>query len=88
MRKLVLLPLLMVAACGVDNDTRNDSVTVKYDSQELSNSVGELGNAAEQAADQIGNAAARAGDEIRNEVSDIDIDVDINRNRNRDGNSN
>ncbi len=87
MRMLVLLPLMMVAACGVDNDTRNDSVTVKYDSQELSNSVGELGNAAEQAADQIGNAAARAGDDIRNEVSDIDIDVDINRNRNRDGNA-
>ena len=88
MRMLVLIPLVLVAACGVDNDTRNDSVTVKYDSQELSNTVGELGNAAEEAADQIGNAAVRAGDNIRNEVGDIDIDVDINRNRNSDGNSN
>ncbi len=86
MRMLVLLPLLLATACGVDNDTRNDSITVKYDSGEISNSVDELGDAAEDAAASIGNAAARAGDEIHNEVGDIDIDVDVNRNR-HDGNA-
>lgn len=86
MRMIVLLPLLLAAGCGVQNDPRNDSVTVNYDSQTIENSVDELGNAAEEAASDIGNAAARTGDAIRNEVSDIDIDVDINRNRS--GNSN
>lgn len=80
MRTIIALPLLLVAACSVDSDNRNDSVTVNFDAQAIENTADELGNAAEQAVSEVGNAARSAGDAIENEVDNIDVDVDINRN--------
>lgn len=81
MRMIIALPLLLVAACSVDSDGRNDSVTVNLNTEGLENTADELGDAAEQAASDLGNAARGAGDAIQNEVDGIDVDVDINRNR-------
>lgn len=86
MRLLIALPLLLAAACSVENDDRNDQTTIRYDDSQIENAVGEVGNATEQAADQIGNAAARAGDAIENGVGDIDVDLDVRRDA--PGNSN
>lgn len=74
MRKILALPLLLAAACGVDSN--NDTVTINYDSEAIENTAGELGNAAEQAASDISNVAGA----IENRVDDIDVDIDLNRN--------
>lgn len=81
MRLIIALPLLLVTACSVDGDGRNDSVTVNLNTEGLENTATELGDAAEQAASDVGNAARGAGDAIQNEVGDFNVDVDINRNR-------
>ena len=86
MRFILAAPLLLVAACGVDNDTRNDQVTLEYDASEIENAAAEVGNTAERAAQDVGDAARNTGREIRNEIGDIDVDVDVRRNA--PGNSN
>ena len=85
MRKFALLPLLMLAACNVENDEQNDQVTLEFDQDVIENTASELGDAAGQAANQIGDAAENAGQAIEDEVGDIDVDVDINRNKADDG---
>ena len=81
MRKSALIPLLLLGACTVENDPRNDEMSLEYDEKVIANTAADLGNAAEDAADQIGNAASSAGHAIENEIGDIDVDVDINRNK-------
>ena len=81
MRKFALIPLLMLGACTVENDPRNDEMSIEYDQQVIENTASDLGIAAEDAADQIGDAASNAGRAIENEIGDIDVDVDINRNK-------
>ncbi len=83
MRMIIALPLLLVAACSVDSDGRNDSVTVNFDAQGIENTADELGNAADQAVSDVGNAARGAGQAIENEIDNIDVDIDINRNGSR-----
>lgn len=87
MRIIVALPLLLAAACSVENDDRNDAVTLNYDASAVENVADDLGNAAQDAASELGNATRSAGDAIENEIDNIDVDIDINRNNNRTGNS-
>ena len=75
MRKLLALPLLLIAGCNVQSDDANDSVTIGLNEQRLENAIEDVGNAAEEAGDTLGN-----------EVRDLDIDVDVNTNAS--GNSN
>ena len=83
MKMIVALPLLLVAACSVDSDSRNDAVTLNYDASAVENVAEDLGNAAEDAASQVGNAVEGAGRAIENEVDNLEVDVDINRNTSR-----
>ena len=73
MRILLAVPLLFVAACGVDNDPQNDQVTLQYDENEMENVTADLGNAAENAGEALGNAAEEVGDTVRN--TDVDVDT-------------
>ena len=86
MRILLALPLLMVAACNVNNDQANDAVTLEYNQERLEDAAGDAANAAREIGAGVGNVAESAGDAISNEVGDVDVDVDVNRNK--DGNSN
>ncbi|WP_114952047.1 hypothetical protein [Sphingosinicella terrae] len=81
MRMIFALPLLLVAACGVNNDPQNDTVTLEYDQNQVEETAQDLGNAADDAATEIGEAARGAGRAIENEVGDIDVDVDVRRNQ-------
>ncbi len=86
MRILIAAPLLLVAACTVENDRRNGQTTIGFDEKIITNTTDEIGNAAENTASEI----ERAGQELRNDARDIDVDVDIRRRPpgNTTGNSN
>ena len=77
MRVIVMLPLLLVAACDVQKDTKNDQVTLKLDTGSIENKADSLGNAAERAASDVGNAAQNASESIENQVSDLHVKVDV-----------
>ena len=81
MRIFLALPLLALAACSVDNDTGNDTMTLEYNQEQIEGTAADISNAAGEVADSVGNVAASAGQAIENEVGDIDVDVDVNRNR-------
>ena len=76
MRFLFAVPLIFLAACGVDNDPQNDQVTLQYDENEMENVAADLGNAAENAGEALGNAAEDVGNTVEN--TDVDVDTDAN----------
>ena len=86
MRMILALPLLLVAACAVENDEANDQVTLEFDQDAVENAAGEVGDALEDAGNQIGDAAENAGQAIEEEVDSIDVDVDVSRNKAGDSN--
>ena len=75
MRILIAAPLLLVAACSVENDPRNRQTTIGFDTNIVTNTTDRLSNAAEETAADL----ERAGQELRNDVRSIDVDVDIRR---------
>src|SRR5439155_9730377 len=75
MRMIVMLPLLLVAACDVQKDTKNDQVTMKLDTGTLKNKADSLGNAAERTASDVGNAAENASESLENQVHDLHVKV-------------
>jgi hypothetical protein len=79
MRIVSALPLLLVAACSVQNDTGNDQMTLEYNQQLLEDAAATAAGTAKEVGSGIGNVAASAGSAIKNEVGDIDVDVDVNR---------
>jgi hypothetical protein len=83
---ILALPLLLVAACNVENDERNDRVTLDFDQNAVEDAADEVGNALEDAGTQIGDAAENAGQAIEDEVDSIDVDVDVSRNKADDPN--
>ena len=86
MRLTFALPLLLAAGCNVDNDAKNDTVTLEYNEERIEDTASDAANAARDAASSVGNVAESAGRAISNEVGDIDVDVDVSRNRS--GNTN
>lgn len=80
MRLTLLLPVLALAACDVQNDTANNQVRVDYDREQIEQARDTAGNVASG----IGNVASSTGSAIKNEVGDIDVDVNVRRDR--DGN--
>ena len=86
MRLFALLPLLMVAGCGVDTDPRNDQVTIQYNEQRIENALDAAGNEAGRVASDVGNSIEGAGERIENEVGDIDVDLDVRRNETHNSN--
>jgi hypothetical protein len=85
MRIALILPLLAfplsLAACNVDNDAGNDSVTLDYDQERIENGAAAAARTAREVGSGVGNVAASAGSAIKNEVGDIDVDVTRNRDR-------
>lgn len=86
MRVLIAVPVLLVAACAVENDRRNGQTTIGFDETIVTNTTDRLGNAVEDTAAEIN----RAGQDIRNEARNLDVDVSVRRRPpgNTTGNSN
>jgi len=83
MRTFALLSLLMLAACNVSTDSRNDQVTVGFNDVGIENAADAVANDAEQVASDIGNTVEGAGERIENQVDNLDVDVDVGRNEQR-----
>jgi hypothetical protein len=75
MRIIMPAALLMLAACGVENDPDNEKVTVTYDREKIK----KAGRAAKDVAKSAGNVAETTGKAIKKEVGDVDIDVKVSR---------
>lgn len=85
MRIPLLLLVLTTAACNVDNDSTNEQVSVKYDSQKIKDTAKDAARTAREVGSGVGNVAESTGRAIKNEVGDIDVDVDVKRNRQENG---
>ena len=77
MRTILLLPLLALAACDVDNNEANNSISVTFDKEVIDDTKETAG----EVASGLGNVAEDTGRAIKKEVGDIDVDVDVDRNR-------
>ncbi len=79
------IALLALAACDVDNDAANESVTVEYNKQQIRDTAREAGRTARDVASGVRNVAVSTGRAIKNEVGDVDVNVDVDVSRNRAG---
>jgi hypothetical protein len=77
MRLILPAALLLLTACGVDNDPANEKVTVTYDREKIN----KAGRAAKDVAVSAGNVAKTTGKAIKKEVGDVDVDVKVSRNK-------
>lgn len=75
MRILIAAPLLLAAACSVQDDPRNGQTTIAVDRNLVTDTGERLGNAVEDTANEV----QRAGQAIGNEARRIDVDVDVRR---------
>jgi hypothetical protein len=75
MRILLFVPLLALAACQVNKDEENGTVSATYNEEVAENAASDVGNFAENVADDVGNAADKIGDKAEN----VDVDVDTNK---------
>ena len=80
MRIVYALPLLLVSACNVNNDTANDQVTLEYNEEAARDTAAAAANQAQEIGGHISNDVQEAGAAVKNEVGDVDVDVDVNRN--------
>ncbi len=81
MKIVALFPLVLLAACDVNNDASNDQLTVEYNQQQIERGAQEAASTARSVAAGVGNVAQSAGRAIENEVGDIDVDVNVSRDR-------
>ena len=81
MRTIVILAMLGLAGCNVENDPAKDQVTLKYDEARIKKSAVTVGPTAKEVGTGIANVAKGTGDAIKREVGDVDVDVKVSRNR-------
>ena len=81
MRTIILLGMLALAGCNVENDPSKDQVTVNYDEARIKESVVKAERTAKEVGTGIANVAKGTGDAIKREVGDLDVDVKVSRNR-------
>lgn len=81
MRAILVLAMLSLAGCNVDNDPANDEVTVKYDEARIKKTAATAERTAKDVGTGIANVAKGTGEAIKREVGDVDVDVKVSRNR-------
>jgi predicted small secreted protein len=77
MRFILIIPLVLLAACNVSKD--GNSVTVQYDQNTAQNTVADLGNTAQNIATDIGNDVEKTGNKIENKVGNTDVSVKVGK---------
>lgn len=75
MRLLLLMPLLSLAACDIQDDPASKTVTVTYNKQEIRERARKAGRVAKEVAVGVGNVTATTGRAVKREIGDIDVDV-------------
>jgi hypothetical protein len=79
MRIMLAIPLLLLGACQVSKDDKNDSVTVSYNEDVAANTADQASNEISNIAADVGNEIKDTGDKIENRVGDTDVSVNVNR---------
>jgi hypothetical protein len=82
MRSAILLPVLLLAACSVNQDANNDTTSVQIDEEAAKNGFDAATATAGNIAGHISNDVQETGGKIQNEVGDVDVDVDVNADTN------
>ncbi len=84
MRSAILLPVLFLAACSVNQDANNDTTTVQFDENAAQQGLGAAADTAGNIAGHIANDVQETGGKIQNEVGEanLDVDVDVNADTN------
>ena len=75
MRALMMLPLLALAACQVNKDEQNDSISATYNQDVAENAASDVGNFAEAVGNDVENTADKIGDKAEN----VEVEVDTNK---------
>ena len=79
MRILITLPaVLALGACQVSKS--NNEVSVSYNQDVAENAAVEVGNTAENVANDIGADVQKTGEKIQNKVDNTDVSVKIGNN--------
>ncbi len=82
MRSAILLPILFLAACSVNQDANNDTTTLQFDENAAQQGLGTAADTAGNIAGHIANDVQETGGKIQNQVGDVDVDVDVNADTN------
>ena len=82
MRSAILIPVLLLAACSVNQDANNDTTSVQFDESAAQNGLGAAADTAGNIAGHIANDVQETGGKIQNEVGKTDVDVDVDTNTN------
>lgn len=85
MRILITIPLLLAAACNMNVDQANDSVSLQYDENLAENTVETVANKAEEIGGQVVNDVQETASQVDNRVDvegDVNVDVDGNETAN------
>jgi hypothetical protein len=77
---LALAPLLMLGACNVSTDDKNDGVTVQYDQNLAENAAADVGNFAQNVGGAIATDVQDTAAKVENRVDNTDVDVDVDTN--------
>ncbi|HEX2764225.1 MAG TPA: hypothetical protein VHM92_10360 [Allosphingosinicella sp.] len=75
MRLMLAFAVLALAACNVDSDGGNDTVTLEYNQQRIEEGAAKAARTAESVGSSVGNVAEGTARAIKDEVGDIDVDV-------------
>ena len=81
MRIALALPLLLLGACQVSKDDKNDSVSVTYNQDVAENAAADVANTAENIAADIGNDVEATGNKIENRVDGNRAETNTSENR-------
>ncbi|HEX6218745.1 MAG TPA: hypothetical protein VFZ35_05670 [Sphingomicrobium sp.] len=81
MRYLIILPVMLLAACQVSKDSDNGTITAEFNQDVAENAAADVGNFAENVGGAIANEADQTADKLEN--VDVDVDVDANTADNR-----
>jgi starvation-inducible outer membrane lipoprotein len=81
-RTALIIPLLLLGACSVQQDEANGTTEVAVDTEAAENGAEAVANQAATIGGHIANDVKETGAKVQNEVGDVDVDVDVNRNGN------
>lgn len=88
MRVAFAIPLLLLGACQVSKDDKNDTTSVEFNQDVAENGVAAAGNTLENVAGAIANDVERTAEKVQNKVGDVNVDVKVDRNTNANGSAN
>ena len=83
MRVILAMPMLVLAACQVTTDDKNDQMTIEYNQDVAENGIADAANTAEELAGKVSNDVQQTADKVENKTDNLDVDVDVDTDGNK-----